>query len=91
MTVIELERNSPLYSASTKNAPTISAFFIILYDAYAPEPFIIMLHVTAYKPLTGAVNIPENVLYPLPAFVSTVSNTEVWCLLGWSSPELMYA
>jgi hypothetical protein len=67
------------------------AFFIISYDAYAPGPFIIMLPVRVYKPLTGAVNSPENLLYPLPAFVLTTSNIKVWCFPGWSSSELMYA
>jgi hypothetical protein len=49
-------------------------FFIIAYDANAPGPCIEMLHASAYKPLTGAINSPENLLYPLPAFVFTTSN-----------------
>ena len=90
MTVVELKRFSELAAASTKNVPAISAFFMISYDAYDPVPTIAMLHVKAYKPLTGAVNSPEYLLYPLPAFVFTTSNTSVWCLLGLTSSQGHY-
>jgi hypothetical protein len=91
MTSIELERYSVPCQHQRKMYLQFLHFFIIAYDANAPGPCIEMLHASAYKPLTGAINSPEDLLYPLPAFVFTTSNINVWCLLGLTSPELMYA
>ena len=64
-------------------------FFIIAYDAYEPVPDIVMLHIRAYKPLSGAVNSPENLLFPLLVFVLAMSNIKVWCFPGLILSELM--